>query len=33
MHSNKLFWTRTDVGALIHYALNRRVERDKGVMN
>jgi hypothetical protein len=33
MQINELFWTRIDVGAIIHYALKQRVERVDGVMN
>ena len=33
MHVNEFFWTRTDVGAIIYYALHRRVERIQGVIN
>jgi len=33
MDINKVFWIRTDVGAIIHYALIRPVTCNEGVMN
>ena len=33
MQINEFFWTQTDVGAFIHYALKQRVERVEGIMN
>lgn len=33
MHMNQLSWTRTDVGAIIHYALAPRYMPIQGVMN
>jgi hypothetical protein len=33
MHMNQLFGTRTDVGAIIHYALDPLYTPVQGVMN
>lgn len=33
MQMNELFWTRTDVGTLIHYALDPPYTLFQGVMN
>ena len=33
MQMNKLFWTRTDVGAFIYYALDSLSKPHEGVVN